>query len=201
MWSKPAITCTGAKADHRLAVRASDIERWRGDSAPPSSAPPAGEGRRQATSAWIAAVARRPAKPSRPLLVVLAGTRQPPAVHAAGPCDQRAAGQRRPDRSLYSRPSPSSRSIAGESLRDLVTTEFRTEVEMLIILGGNPAYDAPADLRLRLSCCRRCRCGSISACTTMKRRGFASGTCPRPITWNRGAIPALTTARRRSFSR
>ena len=33
-----------------------------------------------------------------------------------------------------------------ESIKDLVADMLRGKVDLLVILGGNPAYDAPADL-------------------------------------------------------
>ena len=41
------------------------------------------------------------------------------------------------------------------------------------------------------SACRKCRCASTSASSRTRRRGSATGTCPRPITWKPGATPRL----------
>ena len=75
-------------------------------------------------------------------------------------------------------------------------------VDTLIILGGNPAYDAPGGPRIRQGCWlrTRSRLRSISASTTMRPPGSATGTSPRPIASSRGATCGPLTGRRRSSS-
>ena len=70
-------------------------------------------------------------------------------------------------------------------------------VETLLILGGNPVYDAPADFSFLDALKKvkfRAHLGLLFR--TRPRRG-ATGTCPRRITWNPGATRAPTTGRRR----
>ena len=71
-------------------------------------------------------------------------------------------------------------------------------VEMLVILGGNPVYTAPADLKFAGTLAKGAAAESITASTWTRPRTNATGTCPRPITWRRGATPGPTTGPRRS---
>ena len=64
-----------------------------------------------------------------------------------------------------------------ESLKDLVADMRAGKVDMLVIMGGNPAYDAPADFgfadALRV---RAFRSACISAFIRTRPRNSASGT-------------------------
>ena len=88
-----AVSCTGAKADHRLALRGT---RDRSRSPGPSphelrQSMPAQQRRRRARARWVAARRRRSASASRAL--ARPGRRSPAAGgHAAGPRDERQLG-------------------------------------------------------------------------------------------------------------
>ena len=69
------------------------------------------------------------------------------------------------------------------------------KVEVLVILGGNPVYTAPADLDFAERAERRSRSASTSASTTTRPRSSATGTSPRRTTSRRGATRAPSTAR------
>ena len=93
-----------------------------------------------------------------------------------------------------------------ESLRSLVADIKANSVDVLIMIGGNPVYDAPVDLDFgrvledfskKLGKTTR----STPASITMKRRSTASGICRWRTSWKSGATPVLTTARRRSCNR
>ena len=43
-------------------------------------------------------------------------------------------------------------------MKELVGDMNAGKVQLLLILGGNPVFDAPADSGLRLEPCARCRC-------------------------------------------
>ncbi len=63
------------------------------------------------------------------------------------------------------------------SLTDLVADMKTGKVDVLIILGGNPAFTAPADLGFADAIARSRRpCTSVS--TTMRPASCANGTCP-----------------------
>ena len=97
--STPSLT--GAKADHRLALRASEIE---GFAAGLAAAIGAGGGTSARTpsadeTTWIAAIAKD-LQAHKGSAVVVAGDYQPDAVHARGQGHQRGAGEFRDDRHL-----------------------------------------------------------------------------------------------------
>jgi molybdopterin-containing oxidoreductase family iron-sulfur binding subunit len=131
-------TLTGALADHRLPVRASEIEglaRAVAEGAPPAGSPHA---------AWIAA-AVKDLQAHAGRCVVMAGPWQPAAVHALA----HAANQRLGNvgQTVSYAPSVEARPIdQTASLRDLAAAMEAGQVQALVVLGGNPVYDAPADL-------------------------------------------------------
>ena len=61
------------------------------------------------------------------------------------PFHQRKLGQRRQDRFLH-RPVDANPVNQTDSLKDLVADMRAGKVDLLVILGGNPVYDAPSDL-------------------------------------------------------
>jgi len=134
---------TAANADHRLALRPSQVEvfartvaaRLEGDAAAPGLA---------AHDAWIDAVAED-LKASRGKCVVIAGDAQPPAVHALAHAINARLGN--VGRTVtYTRSAEAEPVVHSDSLHELVEAMDRNEVEVLIMLGGNPVYTAPADL-------------------------------------------------------
>jgi molybdopterin-containing oxidoreductase family iron-sulfur binding subunit len=75
--------------------------------------------------------------------VVIAGDHQPPAVHAlAHWLNRDNVGKT----VFYTDPVDANPVNQTESLRDLVADMRAGKVDLLVIMGGNPAYDAPADL-------------------------------------------------------
>jgi molybdopterin-containing oxidoreductase family iron-sulfur binding subunit len=136
-------TTTGAKADHRVPVRAHAIELCAAVLARPAAVAlremqevlsgPAGE--------FIAHDLYASAGSS----VVLAGDHQPPAVHAFAHAINANLGNVGKT-VFYSEPVDANPVNQSESLRDLVADMRGDKVDLLIVLGGNPAYDAPADL-------------------------------------------------------
>jgi molybdopterin-containing oxidoreductase family iron-sulfur binding subunit len=142
--SSPSLT--GALADHRLPVRASEIEALAGAvaagvgstggaAAPPGGALPAG---------WIAGVAKDLlAHAGRS--VVMAGPWQPAAVHVLAHAMNQKLGNL--GRTVTYAPSVEARPVdQTASLRDLAAAMDAGQVQALVVLGGNPVYEAPADL-------------------------------------------------------
>ena len=137
---------TGAKADHRLPVRASEIEAFAAGTWPDLWAVTgevgmaSGEQQKFARSAVA-----KDLQSHRGSSVVIAGDHQPPAVHALAHAINASLGQCRQDGFLH-RPG---RRQSGQPDRIAERSGRRHaagKVDLLIILGGNPAYDAPADL-------------------------------------------------------
>ena len=77
--------------------------------------------------------------------VVIAGDHQPPAVHALAHAINQALGNVGKT-VIYTDPVDANPVNQNDSLKDLVADMRSGKVDVLIILGGNPAYDAPADL-------------------------------------------------------
>src|SRR5262249_441751 len=77
--------------------------------------------------------------------VVLAGRRQPPEVHALGPRINQAIGA--PGATLdYVEDPDGDRPSHLQAITELTKQMAGGQVGTLIMIGGNPAYDAPADL-------------------------------------------------------
>jgi molybdopterin-containing oxidoreductase family iron-sulfur binding subunit len=77
---------------------------------------------------------------------VFAGRRQPPIVHALAHAMNAALGN--VGQTVAYRRGPLARpELQIESLRSLVTAMGTGEISVLIMLGGNPVYDAPADFK------------------------------------------------------
>jgi MoCo/4Fe-4S cofactor protein with predicted Tat translocation signal len=141
--AEPSPTPTGSIADHRLPARASQIEAIaralssavRGGSGTP--------GLGEATDAWIAAAAAD-LRENRGTSVVLAGPGQPAVVHALAHAMNSALGN---DGATVVHTEPAQQAADSlQSLRELVDAMNAGQVNTLVILGGNPVYDAPADL-------------------------------------------------------
>jgi MoCo/4Fe-4S cofactor protein with predicted Tat translocation signal len=138
-------TLTGAAADHRLHVLCRDVGPFARALAAelgiPNSPAPDTLG---AHRSWIAALARD-LKAHRGTSLVMAGDSQPADVHALAHLINHTLGNVGKTVDFISRVD-SGPADQRESIRDLVRAMSSGEVETLIILGGNPAYDAPADL-------------------------------------------------------
>ena len=147
--AESTVTPTGAKADHRLPVRAADIEAF-------AAAIAAGVGAQGIdTSAgqqmangplgkWIAAVVKD-LKQHRGASVVIPGEQQSPAVHVLAHAINDALGNFGKT-VIHTDPLDPNPADDFESLRELVRDMRGGRVEMLVIIGGNPVYNAPADL-------------------------------------------------------
>jgi molybdopterin-containing oxidoreductase family iron-sulfur binding subunit len=140
-------TLTSAIADHALAVRAGDI----GDVARrianllglpvPARDTIAGVG-----ESWLAACVAD-LRASRGACLVVAGEAQPPEVHALAHWINEMLGN---VGTTVARTDPVVADPAhqGESLRTLVDDARAGAIDTLVVIGGNPAYCAPADLAL-----------------------------------------------------
>ncbi|CAN5371497.1 TAT-variant-translocated molybdopterin oxidoreductase [soil metagenome] len=140
------VTITGAKADHRLAVKPSQMAEI-------AKAAAAAVGVSGASStytenqAWIAAMAKDLAA-FRGRSLVVAGDNQPAVVHALAHAMNAALGNVG-ETVIYTEPmSPGTEKLQIEQLHELITEIDSGVVKMLVVLGGNPVYTTPADLKL-----------------------------------------------------
>ncbi|MEZ4707620.1 MAG: TAT-variant-translocated molybdopterin oxidoreductase [Caldilineaceae bacterium] len=137
-------TLTGAAADHRLPLKASQVEMFaRALANALGVAVDAGDASAIPAN-WISAVADD-LRAAGGAGLVLAGDQQPPAVHALAHAINDALGAAGQTVS-YASPIVANGASQTESLRALVNGMAAGEVQMLLILGGNPVYDAPVDL-------------------------------------------------------
>jgi molybdopterin-containing oxidoreductase family iron-sulfur binding subunit len=144
-------TPTGAKADHRWSLPAGRMAQFARNLAArldPSLRSAVGE---------VAAVSapmdqQRLAALAGDLLahrgqsLVVAGQQQPPAVHLLAHAMNHALGNAGPT-VVYIDPPEVAPKNQMASLAELVEQMRSGRVRMLVILGGNPAFDAPADLQ------------------------------------------------------
>ncbi len=136
---------TGAAADHRLPLRASEVESFaRAVAAGVGVAVPVPAGL-EAHTAWIAALVRD-LQQHRGASVVLAGEQQPAAVHALAHAMNHSLGNAG-STVVYTDPVEARPMDQLASLVELMDDIDAGRVDALLILGGNPVYDAPADLR------------------------------------------------------
>jgi molybdopterin-containing oxidoreductase family iron-sulfur binding subunit len=138
-------TSTGAVADHRKALRASDVESFAHELAAAAGIAGAkGAGSASTIPAEWTAAAGKDLAAHRGASLVLAGEGQPPAVHALAHAMNAALGN--VGKTVYYTEPLEANPVNGiESLRQLVNDINGGKVQMLLILGGNPVYDAPAD--------------------------------------------------------
>jgi MoCo/4Fe-4S cofactor protein with predicted Tat translocation signal len=140
--STPSLT--GAKADHRLPMRATDVAAFATQLA---AAIGQGGAPREAgaNAAWIAAVAKD-LLAHRGRSLVVAGDYQPVAVHAAAHAINQALGNVGATLT-YGAAIEAAPQEQGASLAELSRAMDAGQVDLLVILGGNPAYASPADLK------------------------------------------------------
>jgi len=146
-------TSTGAKADHRLSVRAVDIDGFTRVLVHSLTIPIGGTGLTMASvfltlqpeQAKFARVVAEDLARHRGSSIVIPGDHQPASVHAFAHAVNLALGNVGKT-VVYTDPVDAYSVNQTESLRDLVADMRAGKVDLLVIMGGNPVYDAPADL-------------------------------------------------------
>ncbi|HXX69044.1 MAG TPA: Fe-S-cluster-containing hydrogenase [Polyangiaceae bacterium] len=155
---EPSPTTTGANADHRLRLPATDVERYTYALAVELekqgvvlSADLEPSVRKQANAddippQWLSAVAKDLAANRRNAVIVV-GSRQPPRLHALVHALNLALGAF--DSVVHFVPVTDPDELdAASDVKALADAIDAGKVDALIILGGNPVYDAPADVAL-----------------------------------------------------
>jgi molybdopterin-containing oxidoreductase family iron-sulfur binding subunit len=147
--AEPRPTPTGSLADHRLAVRGSDVRAIAAallaaiEGRASEGAPAAGTGpERERARAWVAAAARD-LRTRRGLVVV--GDRQPRELHALGHLINQAIGA---IGSTVVLTRPALIEPLGDDLAALAAALAAGQVQTLVIAEANPLYTAPPDLGL-----------------------------------------------------
>src|SRR5262249_30369473 len=134
-------TITGANADHRFSVKPSEMEAVALAVAGAAIVRAAGD-----IGSWLPAVAKD-LQLHKGASIVIAGDEQPTAVHALAHAANSFLGNVGKT-VFYSDPIEASSVDQTQSLRELVGDIDAGKVELLLIIGGNPAYNTPVDLRL-----------------------------------------------------
>jgi len=137
---------TGGAADHRLPLRASQIESFARALAkalgiPDETNPPL----TPEVTKWLNAVAND-LKNHEGKSLIIAGEYQSPAVHALAHLLNQKLGNIGKT-VVYTAPIEAKATNQSKDLRDLSNEMASGKVEALFILGGNPAFDAPTDLK------------------------------------------------------
>jgi MoCo/4Fe-4S cofactor protein with predicted Tat translocation signal len=132
---------TGAKADHRWPVKAAEVlevARMIGQR---------GQGRHGSSkdAGDFAIAAYQDLLQHRGSGIVIVGDHQPPALHAFAHAMNAELGNVGKT-VFYSDPIDANPVNQADSIKELVGDMRAGKVDLLVILGGNPVYDAPADL-------------------------------------------------------
>ena len=152
-------TITGANADHRFSVKPSEMEAVAQGIAGASIVRASGD-----IGSWLPAVSKD-LQLHKGASIVIAGDEQPPSVHALAhaansalgnvgktvfytePLEANSVDMRLANQLLFA-DIDANPPTQTQSLRELVGDIDAGKVDLLIIIGGNPAYSAPVDLRL-----------------------------------------------------
>jgi molybdopterin-containing oxidoreductase family iron-sulfur binding subunit len=147
-------TSTGARADHRFPVRPSEVETVArqiaaavGVAGAAAGGSPLPARAADHARAWIAAIAKD-LQAHKGTSLVVAGDNQPPVVHALAYAMNSALGNT--GRTIvFTDPVEVAPVEQAQSLRELARDMSAGQVDILIVVSGNPAYTAPADLNFK----------------------------------------------------
>ena len=140
------LTSTGGKADHRLPMRWADVEVFARDLAAAIGVKGMAASNNNPHQQWISAVAAD-LMAHYGASAVIPGDHQSPGLHALAHAINAALGNAG-NTVVYTQPLEVQPVDQIASIRDLAGAMDAGQVQLLLILGGNPAYDAPADLDL-----------------------------------------------------
>ena len=142
---EPMPTPTGTKADHRLPLRAGESKssrgRWR-PSLGAANGPKQGEN--HDIYKWVGAIARD-LQNNKGACLVIAGEHQPPIVHALAHVMNESLGNVGKT-VFYTDPIEANPVDQLASLQDLVKDLDAGAVDLLLIVGGNPVFNAPVEI-------------------------------------------------------
>ena len=131
---------TGSMADHRYRVKSSEV-----GSVAAALASAVGGGSPSGSFSGAIAAAAKDLQAHRGRCVVIAGPWQPAAVHAAAHAINEALGA--VGSTVFYAPQVEANPVnPADSIRSLVADINAGRVQSLVMMGGNPVYDAPADL-------------------------------------------------------
>ena len=134
-------TITGANADHRFSVTPAEMQLIASAVSGAPTIRTSGD-----IGSWLPAL-MKDLQEHKGTSIVIAGDEQPPIIHAMAHAANSALGNGGKT-VFYSDPVEANSVDQTQSLRELVGDIDAGKVEVLIIIGGNPAYNTPVDLRL-----------------------------------------------------
>jgi MoCo/4Fe-4S cofactor protein with predicted Tat translocation signal len=137
-------TTTGFKAEHRLALKASEVALFASALAAAVGAATSGAQPPASAGKLLAALAAD-LKASAGKCVVIPGEQQPPSVHLAAIAINQALGNVGKT-VVYTETVNPMPSIQGQDIVGLVNDMRAGKVDWLLILNANPVYTAPVDL-------------------------------------------------------
>src|SRR5579871_770320 len=143
---EPCVSCTGAKADNRLALKAHEIEAFARALADRIGATSGAAGTAGRHANWVEAVAADLER-HRGRCLIIAGSGQPESVHLLALAMNHHLGNIG-QTVLHTEPVEAEPVDQLQSLRGLINDMEQGKVEMLVIVGGNPVFTAPVDFRM-----------------------------------------------------
>jgi MoCo/4Fe-4S cofactor protein with predicted Tat translocation signal len=136
---------TGANAEHRLRMQGGEVQKFAADLSAALGASPSGGATSGDKRGRFLAALTKDLKAAGKEALVVAGPRQPAIVHALAHQMNQTLGAATV---TYTKASSTDRVDSGvDALKTLTGEMTGGQVTALIILGGNPAYTAPADLQ------------------------------------------------------
>ncbi len=140
--AESALTATGAKADHRLPIRASEVEAFALAVAAAVGVQGLPQAGLSAEAAKFAEVVAKDLKAHNGKSIVIAGEHQSASVHALAHAINAALGA--PGATLYyTDPIEINPVDQIASITDLFNDLNAGKVDLLVIIGANPVYNAP----------------------------------------------------------
>jgi molybdopterin-containing oxidoreductase family iron-sulfur binding subunit len=140
--AESTLTATGAKADHRLPIRASEVESFALAVASAVGASGLPSANLTGDAAKFAEAVAKDLKANNGKSIVIAGCHQSASVHAIAHAINAAIGA--PGATLYhTDPLEIDPVDQIASITDLVNDLNANKVELLVIIGANPVYNAP----------------------------------------------------------
>jgi MoCo/4Fe-4S cofactor protein with predicted Tat translocation signal len=136
---------TGAIADHTWEVKPSELEAV-AKSIAAGVIPQSPTGTATVNLPWLGSLVGDLTQ-HKGASIVVAGDNQPPMIHALAHAMNDALGNVGKT-VFYTDPVEVNWVDQRESLQDLIKDLYAGNVELLVILGGNPVYNTPADLKL-----------------------------------------------------
>ncbi|HWZ99848.1 MAG TPA: TAT-variant-translocated molybdopterin oxidoreductase [Candidatus Dormibacteraeota bacterium] len=139
---EPTPSVTGSAADHRLPLRASEIELFARAIA--AKLDLGGSATLSKDAERFADAVAKDLQKNRGASLVVAGEQQSAEVHALAHVINAALGNAGAT-VYYTEPVEANPVNHAESLHELAADIHKSKVDLLLILGGNPVYDAPRD--------------------------------------------------------